>query len=101
MIWCNSQNEEKVLKDIRNTGEILIGPYTTFSAANYLIGITAVLPTNGFARRFSGITCKDMLKFSSFAKLSKEAIQDLYPGIKAIGDYEGLPCHVKAAEIRN
>jgi len=100
MIWCNSENEEKVLKDIRNTGEILIGPYTTFSAANYLIGITAVLPTNGFAKRFSGITCKDMLKFSSFGKLSKEAIQDLYPGIKAIGDYEGLPCHVKAAEIR-
>jgi histidinol dehydrogenase len=100
MIWCNSKNEEKVLQEIKNTGEILIGPHTTFSAANYLIGITAVLPTNGFAKRFSGITCKDMVKFSSYGKLSKKAIQDLYPGIKAIGEYEGLPCHVKAAEIR-
>lgn len=100
MIWCNSANEEKTLNGVRNTGEILIGPHTTFSAANYLIGITAVLPTNGFSKRFSGITCKDMLKFSSFGKLTKEAIQDLYPGIKAIGEYEGLPCHVKAVEIR-
>jgi histidinol dehydrogenase len=100
MIWCNSGNEEKTLKDIQNTGEILIGPHTTFSAANYLIGITAVLPTNGFSKRFSGITCKDMLKFSSYAKITEAAIQDLYPGIKAIGEYEGLPCHVKAAEMR-
>lgn len=99
MIWC--ENENKVLKEIHNTGEILIGPYTTFSAANYLIGITAVLPTNGFSKRFSGITCKDMLKISSYGKLSKEAIKDLYPEIKAIGEYEGLPCHVKAAEIRS
>ncbi len=98
MIWC--ENEDRVVKDVHNTGEILIGPYTTFSAANYLIGITAVLPTNGFSKRFSGITCKDMLKFSSYGKLSKEAIKDLYPEIKAIGEYEGLPCHVKAAEIR-
>ena len=98
MIWC--ENEDKVLKDIHNTGEILIGPHTTFSAANYLIGITAVLPTNGFSKRFSGITCKDMLKFSSYGKLSKEALKDLYPEIKAMGEYEGLPCHVKAAEIR-
>jgi len=100
MVWCDKENEEKVMGGIRNTGEILMGPHTTFSAANYLIGITAVLPTNGFAKRFSGITCKDMLKYSSYARLSKEAIQDLYPGIKAIGDYEGLPCHVQAAKMR-
>jgi histidinol dehydrogenase len=100
MIWCNEKNEKRVLDEIYNAGEILAGPFTTFSAANYLIGITAVLPTNGFAKRFSGITCKDMMKYSSFGKLTKEAINALYPGIKAIGEYEGLPCHVKAAGIR-
>ncbi|MGD9201764.1 MAG: hypothetical protein PVI26_09390 [Chitinispirillia bacterium] len=41
-----------------------------------------------------------MLKFSSFGKLSKETIQDLYPETGTIGEYEALPCHVKAAEIR-
>jgi histidinol dehydrogenase len=100
MISCNPENEQIALNNIRNVGEILAGPFTTFAAANYLIGITAVLPTNGFAKRFSGITCKDMVKFSSFGRLDKKAIAELYPAIKAIGEYEGLPCHVKAAEIR-
>ena len=100
MIWCNSANEGTALDKVRNTGEILMGPHTTFSTANYMIGITAVLPTNGFAKRFSGVTCKDMVKFSSFGKLDQKAVADMFPAIKAIGEYEGLPCHVKAAEIR-
>jgi len=100
MIWCNPDNESAALEGIKNTGEILIGPFTTFSTANYMIGITAVLPTNGFAKRFSGVTCKDMVKFSSFGKLDRKAIEDMFPAIKAIGEYEGLPCHVKAAEVR-
>lgn len=100
MISCNQENEEIALNQVKNTGEILIGPFTTFSSANYMIGITAVLPTNGFSKRFSGITCKDMVKFSSFGKLDKNAICELFPGIKAFGEYEGLPCHIKSAEIR-
>jgi len=100
MIWCNPENERVALEEIKNTGEILVGPFTTFSTANYMIGITAVLPTNGFAKRFSGVTCKDMVKFSSFGKLDRNAIEEMFPSIKAIGEYEGLPCHVKAAEIR-
>ncbi|MBN1625453.1 MAG: histidinol dehydrogenase [Deltaproteobacteria bacterium] len=100
MIWCNPENEKVALDEVKNTGEILVGPYTTFSSANYMIGITAVLPTNGFAKRFSGVTCKDMLKFSSFGRLDKEAMEDMFAAIKAIGEYEGLPCHVKAVEVR-
>lgn len=100
MINCDERNQQIALDLVRNTGEILVGKYTPFAAANYLIGITAVLPTNGYAKRFSGITCKDMLKYSSFGKLDKDAIRDLFPAIKAIGDYENLPCHVKASEIR-
>jgi len=100
MIWCSPENERAAIEEIKNTGEILIGPYTTFSTANYMIGITAVLPTNGFAKRFSGVTCKDMVKFSSFGKLDRKAIENMFPAIKAIGEYEGLPCHVKAAGVR-
>jgi histidinol dehydrogenase len=100
MIWCGPHNERIALEDVRNAGEILVGPFTTFSTANYMIGITAVLPTNGFAKRFSGVTSKDMLKFSSFAKLDKKAVEEMFPAIRALGEYEGLPCHVKAAEMR-
>ena len=88
------------MKQVKNAGEILIGQYTPFSAANYGIGITAVLPTNQFAKAFSGITSKDMVKVSTIGKLNKEALREIYPIIKEMGTYEQLPCHVKAADIR-
>lgn len=100
LIWCNEPNRETAVQGVRNTGEILIGPHTTFAAANYAIGITAVLPTNGFAKRFSGITCKDMLTFSSYAELDLAALEKLGPAIQAIGEYEGLPGHVAAVSRR-
>ncbi|MBB6022190.1 histidinol dehydrogenase [Paenibacillus sp. JGP012] len=100
MIVCDKETENLALTRINNAGEILIGEYTPFSAANYGIGITAVLPTNHFARAFSGVTSKDMVKYSTIGRLSKDALQDIYPIIKEMGNYEQLPCHVKAADVR-
>lgn len=100
MVVCKEEVEKQFLDQITNAGEVLIGENTPFSAANYGIGITAVLPTNHFARTFSGITAKDMVKYSTIGKLSKEALQVIYPIIKELGSYEQLPSHVKAAKIR-
>jgi histidinol dehydrogenase len=100
MIVCSERNTGLVLEQIRNAGEILIGESTPFSAANYAIGITAVLPTNQYAKAFSGITARDMVKYSTIGKLSKEALEQLYPIIQEMGTYEHLPAHVKAADIR-
>lgn len=101
LIVCAPGNEAFALDAISNAAEILLGPCTPFSAANYAIGITAVLPTNGFAGRFSGITCRDMLKYSSCARLNARALSTLLPTIEAIGEHEGLPCHVQAARARS
>lgn len=100
MIVCDEEMEKLALTKIHHAGEVLIGAYTPFSAANYGIGITAVLPTNHFARAFSGVTSKDMVKYSTIGRLSKDALQEIYPIIKEMGNYEQLPCHVQAAEIR-
>ncbi|MBN1906550.1 MAG: histidinol dehydrogenase [Deltaproteobacteria bacterium] len=97
LLACKKEIEEEVLSQVHNAGEILIGHNTSFSAANYAIGITAVLPTNGFARAFSGITCRDMIKTSTIGGLSAEALHDLEETIRALGEEEGLPCHVEAA----
>jgi histidinol dehydrogenase len=98
LISCASDLERVILDSVTNAGEILLGNFTPFSAANYVIGITAVLPTNGFARSFSGITCKDMLKTSTIGRLSKPALEELEPAIEQIGAHEGFPCHIRAAK---
>lgn len=100
MVVCQEELQYRVLGQINRAGEILIGTCTPFSAANYGIGITAVLPTNGFARAFSGITVKDMVTYSTIGQLNQEALEALYPLIKEIGSYEKLPGHVEAARIR-
>lgn len=97
MVSCDEKSREEVLRKVKNAGEILLGHNTPFSAANYAIGITAVLPTNGFARAFSGITCKDMIKTSTIGALSEAALNELKSTIDALGEHEGLPCHVDAA----
>ena len=81
-------------------GEILLGPHTPFSAGNYAIGITAVLPTNGAARALSGVTARDMLRTTTIGELDATALAALTPTIGTLARYEGLPCHAGAAEAR-
>nr|WP_144928922.1 histidinol dehydrogenase [Paenibacillus bovis] len=100
MLICRPENEKLVLDQITNAGEILIGENTPFSAANYGIGITAVLPTNSFAKAYSGITSKEMVKYSTIGELNREALEDILPIIREFGKYEMLPNHVDAANIR-
>ncbi|HEY3233514.1 MAG TPA: histidinol dehydrogenase [Polyangiaceae bacterium] len=100
-IVCSPENTEKVLARALIAGEILLGPYTPFSAANYALGITAVLPTNGYARSLSGLTSRDMLRFSTRGCLDAEGLSQLIPAISTLARYEGLPCHGQAAEARS
>ena len=100
IIACGEATTEIALKRIVHAGEILLGHHTPFSAANYAIGITAVLPTSGFARQFSGVACTDMLKVATLGSLTPEALAELTPTIATLAAHEGLPCHAAAAEAR-
>ena len=99
-IRCPEEELKAVLGLIRNAGEILIGEYTPFTAGNYAIGVTAVLPTNSFAKNTSGITCRDMMKTSTIGRLNKNAFLELAPVLREISVNEDLPFHGLAAEIR-
>lgn len=98
-LFMEPTSSGRYIHRIKTAGEILEGHFTPFVAANYCIGVTAVLPTNGFARSYSGITARNFVRFTSFAKLERSALQGLYPTIEAIGEAECLPNHVAAARI--
>jgi len=85
---------------IETAGEILDGYYTPFVAANYCIGVTAVLPTGGFGRSFSGINARNFVRFTSYGQLDRAGLRRLLPTIEAIGSAEGLPNHVEGARLR-
>jgi histidinol dehydrogenase len=98
-IVCRPERRAAALSSVV-AGEVLLGSHTPFAAANYAIGITAVLPTNGAARALSGITARDMLRTTTLGELDEAALAALTPTIGTLARYEGLPCHAAAAEAR-
>ena len=91
---------ERVVEGIVNAGEILIGQHTPFSAANFVIGCPASLPTSGFAHVSSGITAQAFLKRTAVARADEQALADMAPAITALADHEGFPAHAAAIRRR-
>lgn len=99
-IAVSAANEERVLAGLRHAGEILIGQDTPFSAANFLIGCPASLPTNGFARVSGGVTVDAFVKRTAVARADASALRRLAPSIVALADVEGFPAHANALRVR-
>ena len=89
------------LDRLTEAGEILLGQDTPFSAANYLIGCPASLPTSGFAHVSSGITVEAFLKRTALARADAAALQAMSPAILALADHEGFPAHAAALRRRH
>ena len=92
---------DAVAAQISNAGEILLGQHTPFSAANYLIGCPASLPTSGFAQVSSGITVEAFLKRTALARADEAALATMAPAILALADHEGFPAHAAALRRRH
>ena len=96
----DSAAQQSTLDQLCNAGEILLGQNTPFSAANFVIGCPASLPTSGFAHVSSGITVETFLKRTAIAQASHAALEHMAPTIIALGDHEGFPAHTAAIRRR-
>jgi histidinol dehydrogenase len=86
---------------LRNAGEILIGQHTPFSAANYVLGCPASLPTSGFAKVSSGVTAETFRKWSGVATASPAALRRVRDSVVALARHEGFPAHEAAIVARD
>ncbi len=91
---------EGVVAGLHAAGEILIGQPTPFSAANFVIGCPASLPTSGFAHVSSGITAEAFLKRTAVARADGRALARMAPSVVALADHEGFPAHAAALRRR-
>ncbi len=91
---------ERVVDGLVNAGEILVGQHTPFSAANFVIGCPASLPTSGFAHVSSGITADTFLKRTAIACADATALARMSPSVLALADHEGFPAHGDALRLR-
>ncbi|PVW13805.1 histidinol dehydrogenase [Marixanthomonas spongiae] len=95
-----SEHEDYFVENIQNAGSVFIGNYTPESAGDYASGTNHTLPTNGYAKQYSGVNLGSFLKSMTFQKISEKGIQNIGPAIETMADAEGLQAHKNAVSIR-
>ena len=94
------ENEALYLDQITNAGSVFIGNYTPESAGDYASGTNHTLPTNGYAKQYSGVNLDSFLKQMTFQKISAKGIQNIGPAIELMAKAEGLQAHKNAVTLR-
>ena len=95
-----AKNEDFYVNNIGNAGSVFIGNYTPESAGDYASGTNHTLPTNGYAKNYSGVNLDSFLKSMTFQKITAEGIQNIGPAIELMAEAEGLQAHKNAVTLR-
>lgn len=85
---------------IENAGSVFLGPYTPESAGDYASGTNHTLPTNGYARAYSGVNLDSFIKKITFQEITPDGIRALGPTIRTMAENEQLEAHRNAVTLR-
>lgn len=94
------RNADDVAERIVNAGSVFIGNYSPESAGDYASGTNHTLPTNGFAKTYSGVSVDSFVKKITFQKLTEEGLQNIADAVVQMAEAEGLDAHANAVRIR-
>lgn len=99
LIICH-RDERYFLEQVFNAGSVFLGNYTPESAGDYASGTNHTLPTNGYARQYSGVNLDSFLKSITYQRLDAEGLREIGPAIEVMAEAEGLRAHARAVGIR-
>lgn len=94
------QNAENKVEEVMNAGSIFLGNYSCESAGDYASGTNHTLPTNGYARNYSGVSVDSFVKKITVQNVSKKGIQSIGPAIEIMAEAEQLMAHKNAVTVR-
>ena len=90
----------QVAERIINAGSVFLGPYTPESAGDYASGTNHTLPTNGYAKAYSGVNLDSFMRKITFQEITREGIMSIGPTIETMAANEYLDAHKNAVTIR-
>lgn len=93
-------NDEALAEQVVNAGSVFLGNYSCESAGDYASGTNHTLPTNGYAKAYSGVSLDSFVKKITYQKLSKEGINNIGPAIELMAEAESLQAHKNAVTVR-
>ena len=95
-----TENANKLAADVINAGSVFLGNYSCESAGDYASGTNHTLPTNGYARNYSGVSLDSFVKKITFQEVTKEGLKNLGPAVELMAEAEELFAHKNAVTIR-
>jgi len=96
----NTENAHQIADQVTNAGSIFIGPYSAESIGDYASGTNHTLPTNGYARMYSGVSLDSFVKKITFQEVTPKGLRNIGPSVEAMAEAESLLAHKRAVTIR-
>jgi len=94
------RDAKAVAEKVQNAGSVFVGQYSPESCGDYASGTNHTLPTNGYARQFSGVNTQSFQKHITSQELTADGLRTLGPIVATLADVEGLGAHANAVRIR-
>jgi histidinol dehydrogenase len=94
------KNSVSYVGEIQNAGSVFLGNYSCESAGDYASGTNHTLPTNGYARSYSGVSLDSFVKKITFQKITKIGLQNIGSTVEVMAEAEQLFAHKNAVSIR-
>lgn len=96
----STKNPENYIEKITNAGSVFLGNYSPEAAGDYATGTNHTLPTNGFARNYSGVSLDSFVKKITFQNLTQKGLQNIGKSVELMAEAEGLFAHKNAVSLR-
>lgn len=90
----------EAMPSIVNAGSVFLGHYTPESAGDYASGTNHTLPTNGYAKAYSGVSMDSFVKKITYQEISEDGLRQLGPVIEEMAEAEHLIAHKRAVSLR-
>ena len=94
------RNAEDMVGKIQSAGSVFLGNYSCESVGDYASGTNHTLPTNGFARSYSGVSVDSFVKKITFQSVSEVGLKNIGPSVEIMAQAEQLMAHKNAVTIR-
>ena len=95
-----TKDYQDIAERVINAGSVFLGPYAPESAGDYASGTNHTLPTNGYAKAYSGVSLDSFIRKITFQEITREGIRTLGPTIQVMAENEHLDAHKNAVTVR-
>jgi histidinol dehydrogenase len=93
-------NADAMAEKITNAGSVFLGNYSPESVGDYASGTNHTLPTNGYAKAYSGVSVDSFVKKITYQKLSEAGLKNIAATVETMAAAEGLEAHANAVRVR-